>query len=148
MADVTSCAFRPHTCTFNSQALSSATDFNCSVSAGSEVRFDPEAATSATLKLVASDFAGDFSLGVQDLANGLLFDCEAAATRKLASSASLIVKCKDIFNLATLSDITYTLAAAQVNGYNATIGRGAAGSMTITGKALFGASGAAPIIAS
>ena len=144
MADVSSCSFRPKTCTWAGVALNSATDFNFNVSAGSEVRFDPEAAASATLKLVASDFLWDFSLGTNDLALGLLFDCEAAAAYQLGVSAALVVVGTDLFNISATN--TYTCAAGVVNGYNATIGRGAPGSITITGKALFGASGAAPII--
>ena len=42
MADVSSCSFRPKTCTWAGVALNSATDFNFNVSAGSECGLIPK----------------------------------------------------------------------------------------------------------
>lgn len=137
MGDVTACNYMPNTCTWSGSAIGTAVDFNYSISAGTEITFQSEAG-GAVLKYRCADFIIDWTLTCRDLTNVPSFDCESSGDFLFNSPDALVVKSEDIFGGA---DITYTLAAAIVNGTSVSITR-TDGTATITGKALFGASGA------
>lgn len=140
MAEVTACSYMPNTCTWNSQAVGTTVDFNYSISASTEMTFQSESG-GAVLKYSCADFIADWTLTCRDLTNVPAINCNTG-NWLFNSSASLVVSSEDIFGG---NDITYTFAAAFISGSGVSITR-TDGTATISGKAIFGASGAAPVV--